>query len=1211
MTPLAGFPIIPLLLRCLLVLMLSGALLHAVRAQSPQPDTAKNPPQKQGALQKKDSSKKQDGNKEATKKQDAKKQDSSKTQAKPVPLDKKQPAETSGKAAAEKMELPSGAILVLVKDLNEALQKQGIVLLSPEKLRAMQARIADLERKFKEEKKLPHFCKLSGNVEGDHVLLQADFAFYTDVPERTVVLGLQGGNLTDEGALDRQPPILDYGPEGYSVQVAKPGSHQLTLKLKVPVGVKRTTTPGGGSERGFELSLPGAAVTLLALELPAAVKEIRWNDRLESQREAARRGRWELALGKIKNLNLSWKEPAALPGNAALLTAEGQITVKVEEGQVTTNAELVLGDLRGQAKEWHLLLPPQAKVEVKAPAGLLPEVIPPRRNGLVHTIRLKEPTSERLQVNVQTTLTRPFPQSRRPIGPFILLDAFEQRGTISIKATSQGVRGYRLLYYPRSEVYQRDASSSRGPDIVAQFRYEKLPNPGQNVPLAQASTWVPLEIELKAEKSQVEAQIEHVIQLGPIADGWQADLTTKIKVRSLSGGVDYVDVQLPRCRPEGLALLNVSPYPAGLPWAGLPWGPLYLTGQRYWPILVPADFTCHSESGPSPELQIADLQRRARIVFNRPDAKEVTLVLAGKYLLPEQTRKAALDLPRPVGVLDRGGGKITVLADEHLELLLGESASEETTRGMHQHTFHSDVFPPQVVFGWRPYRPDFPVIAVTDITVQGRNAHVHHELRCPFPSREAQGPAKPGAHQVLLRVPPAAKAVRTTPEGRFDSQRGLAWVSVSADRQEAKPIVIEYDFTVPPMQSDGPAQGEHVAGLFIVPLIWPEQATRIDAKVRVWCDPGVVPLPDDVPDPIWRDRGTEQTDNKDSLPGLVLRASGVDLPLRLRLVAARSSLPPAVFDKGLVQVEASKDGTQNYRVRFLVRKLNTDHLNVRFPAAVAGIIPTISLNGKRIDDWLPSDSDNQMVRVPVRPSLYDQAVVLELKYQLPSSLTEEDRIGQTLLNPPQVPGAVFLGRVRWQLVSSPGAVVLPAGLHVEPEYHWQFRNWLLTPEAGTEDLERWLAGESAGPPQTASAVFWCAQLEPLRIWHFPRLVWFSLCSAVVLALGLGLSFASLSRLSFWFLIGVVACGGMALGLVWPAVLPAVVYGAQPGLAVLLLILAFQWMLQERYRRQVVFMPGFTRLKANSSLIVNVPSRPREASTVDAPATGGSGASEKK
>jgi hypothetical protein len=45
-----------------------------------------------------------------------------------------------------------------------------------------------------------------------------------------------------------------------------------------------------------------------------------------------------------------------------------------------------------------------------------------------------------------------------------------------------------------------------------------------------------------------------------------------------------------------------------------------------------------------------------------------------------------------------------------------------------------------------------------------------------------------------------------------------------------------------------------------------------------------------------------------------------------------------------------------------------------------------------------------------------------------------------------------------------------------------------------------------------------------------------------------------------------------------------------------------WVWQERYRRQLVFIPGFTRLKVGSSLIRNGKSskRPREASTIDAP-----------
>jgi hypothetical protein len=86
----------------------------------------------------------------------------------------------------------------------------------------------------------------------------------------------------------------------------------------------------------------------------------------------------------------------------------------------------------------------------------------------------------------------------------------------------------------------------------------------------------------------------------------------------------------------------------------------------------------------------------------------------------------------------------------------------------------------------------------------------------------------------------------------------------------------------------------------------------------------------------------------------------------------------------------------------------------------------------------------------------------------------------------------------------------------------------------------------------------------------------------------------------------VAAAGL---LFWPSALGAVIYGCEPGLVVVLLVAAVQWALHQRYRRQLVFMPGFSRRKPGSSLTQprepgrtgsHPPTRPREPSTVDAP-----------
>jgi hypothetical protein len=67
------------------------------------------------------------------------------------------------------------------------------------------------------------------------------------------------------------------------------------------------------------------------------------------------------------------------------------------------------------------------------------------------------------------------------------------------------------------------------------------------------------------------------------------------------------------------------------------------------------------------------------------------------------------------------------------------------------------------------------------------------------------------------------------------------------------------------------------------------------------------------------------------------------------------------------------------------------------------------------------------------------------------------------------------------------------------------------------------------------------------------------------------------------------------------VLPVVLYGIQPGVLVLVLVGGFLWLRQHRYRRQLVFMPGFSRTSPGSSVMrAGSSHRPRgEPSTVDA------------
>jgi hypothetical protein len=56
--------------------------------------------------------------------------------------------------------------------------------------------------------------------------------------------------------------------------------------------------------------------------------------------------------------------------------------------------------------------------------------------------------------------------------------------------------------------------------------------------------------------------------------------------------------------------------------------------------------------------------------------------------------------------------------------------------------------------------------------------------------------------------------------------------------------------------------------------------------------------------------------------------------------------------------------------------------------------------------------------------------------------------------------------------------------------------------------------------------------------------------------------------------------------------------------IIVVLVAVQWVVQQNYHRQVVFLPGFTRLKAGSLLTKPSSVLTREPSTVDAPTPSG-------
>src|SRR5262249_49728988 len=419
--------------------------------------------------------------------------------------------------------------------------------------------------------------------------------------------------------------------------------------------------------------------------------------------------------------------------------------------------------------------------------------------------------------------------------------------------------------------------------------------------------------------------------------------------------------------------------------------------------------------------------------------------------------------------------------------------------------------------------------------------------------------------------------------------------------EPSESIELEYDFALPKPVAGG---AEVRRRGFEVPQIWPEQATRIDAKGRVWCEPGSIPVLADanLANAIWKDRGVETGPGRPSLPALVLYGSGARLPLFLDLQETPAPRPVELFiDRALIRAAIDEEG-QHYAARFVVCKFNAKQLSIELPAPVQGTLQNIYLDGRR----LPYQAEGNVLKVKVDPEAAGQPALLDLEYHVPRALLARDTFWQTHFHPPTFKGLVSIKRVGWQIGLPAGQTPLVAGSDTVLDFRWGLRNGVLTPEPVVSGgWESWPGAADLPPADSAS--FWRNTLGPARVFHLPWQGWFLICSGTLLRIGLVLCFSALPRLVLWLVLGALVLGALASRFFWPSLFPLVLYGVQPGALLLLLMLGAQWLVQERYRRQLVFMPGFKRAKPGSSLVrTGSSNRPRAPSTVDAPPSGVTG-----
>lgn len=1135
---------------------------------------------------------------------------------KPAPRPAKKPEKPSV-LGLDQLGLPAHAIVVVCEGLDKALGLiPKAVVLTPQEYKKLTDRIAELERKLRPGRPLrPSTCKLRvlGSLDGDSARLEAEFKFKAEGKSTRIGLGCRGASPR-KPELDGKEVLLENDDDGFVVVVdpddQSHDDHVLTMELSVPIGPRGLGLLGGGSDSGLELSLPRAAVTTVQVEqMPAGAAEIRCNGGVIRGAEKA------LALGPVDRLTLVWKKPAVLPGVGPLITADGQITVRVDERLVTTEANLLLRDERGQTKDWVVTTPPQTTVEV-IPADERDGRAPPctvssDKPKSQHTIHLEKPTAEPLRVLLRVSQARP--KGRVPIGPFALLNGRQpgaivrhQQGSLVIRGLPVGV-SWREPHDPavtREEQTVTDAQ--RRDKVLASFRYFLAGNlPPRPGPV--------LTLDVREVPGMVETQVRHTLRLERTDQGWQVQALTTLAVQPRRAAVEALDIQLPRAWPDFLLPLACLPRP-GLPVNLVLASPCLAgaaeTGPSLWPFTARYRLDRNASLANGVErIDPVDPGRRVRVILAEKKSTPFTLALRGVYRLAPGVGRVRLELPRPWHTLDRGGEvEIVVPADQ--ELVASGANQPPLAPGTHRNTFAAATAPDRLEFAWRPYRPELAVALEADVFCRHRQAWVVERVRFPTTRRL---PADV-LFKVIQAPSPDVRALqmlgnnlRVTGGKICDAGRGEdgAWpVALSLGKDGL--LKLEYVFPLPE------------SGVAMVPLLWPVEATRTESKVRVWAGPDRAPAGvAAAAGSSWREGKTELVPGRAGLPALVLHGSGRAMPLVLHL----TNRPPvplaaALVDRALIVARVVGTGGATYRARFRISRFNSPVLVMEFPAAPTRL-------AIRLDDRLlsarrqPPDKDDGKTasaatsyRVDIDPDLYPRPAILDVLYELgpaggeaagPSGVFDHFR---ETLSPPSLRAAIFLGRVRWLVELPAGQMVLHTGGGAASEYEWGLKGWLLGPRptADRAELERWLAGsDAAGGGGESEPSLVCRQPSPapLPLVHVPQKAWLLACSLLCLAVGLALTFVpwARGRVAVYAAVGLLGLAACAAGLFWPDVVPAVLFGCEPGVAVLVLVLAVHWTLQRRYRRQLVFMPGFTRLKTGSSLIRGG-SRPREPSTVD-------------
>jgi hypothetical protein len=1107
--------------------------------------------------------------------------------------------------------LPADAVIVICEQANEALDLlPKAVILRPEKYQELLDQIEKLKKQIENPKNEnavpPTRCVLRGKVEGGAVRLQAEFSGTAEHADTLISLACSQAGVSSAETDGRMALIRRSNAGGFLVRIEKAGEYHVKLDLIVPLAGRE------GNGRGFELTLPRAVITQLELDLSPNCTDVRVGGQLfkDLQLPGLELKNNHLSgspgLGPVDKLDLSWKE-ARHSASDPVRTAEGRIQVRLDASGLATEADLWLTVEGAATKVWRLVVPRNAEIKV-LPSDKETRIehhieTDDQKYALasLRTIHLKEARIEPLHVQVKLPLM-PLRSSAMPIGPFFVLDAARQTGTVLVR---NQVRNLHLEFHGHGDMQLRrpETEESRGetPAAVATLVYSNIPLIAEPEGAAgpQSLSW--LDLEAVKVPTQVRMRVSHTLTLRQgegareIAPGSPDDRSSPTNrrlywqiVTTITPATKWTDVEQikifvpPEWEPTDE---NVSVVPNSNP--------------RYVPI---------------PFSLLRELPTQSQRIEGRYKAS---------YKAEEH---AVLKLPRPQGTIESCEVKIEAPADVELFLNNADQVNLELSRQPrpNEQTWRCRGVPADelgIEVSWRPYRPELRADSVVDLTLNGTRGDVRQELRLLLP------PTPPPF--VTLRVPPAIDDSLQIQDEQGQDIRPLK-SEIRNPKPESSSSPSDLRLRIPVSAKDGGKewrldlryttrlgkkdQTPQAGKPFVVPLVSPEQATAGDLKVRIWSEPGFLPR---AASPRWEEQSIEEVKDR-ALPVLVLHAGKLDAPLRLVLAEQEAGFS-ALVERALMRVQLEESGAQSWLARFQIRQIANGELDILLPAPVDTLKAQFFFNRHKVTPILVNKdkAGGNIARLRL-PRLEDpqragsvsdgEALAayasgsLEISFQSPPGRSGAIPL-HTTLQPPRILETAAAPTC-WQVSVPPNRVLLAPESASGVERSWMRRGWLLAASlSGLPELRN--------DNEPVALVSWLDQCEPIVLTHAPQFAWLLVCSLGLLIVGCALYWSAQpqangsGRLGVWFwpLLALATLAVAVTALLWPMMLCAIVLGCEPGAAVLLAFVGVQWLRHQRYRRQIVFLPSFSRGRTGSSLIRKTPSqRPPsgEPSTVDAP-----------